>query len=101
MFRKSVPELQPELAVETGRLLWYKRPMRRDEIIKTLKEREADLRAHGVTHAALSGSVARGEQLPDSHIEFSLISTPPLFPRCSTMRASRLMSGASSEVPLT
>src|SRR3984957_7305104 len=43
--------------------------MKRDEIIKTLKEREADLRAHGVTHAALFGSVARGEQRPDSDID--------------------------------
>ena len=43
--------------------------MKRDEIIKRLKEREADLRAHGVTHAALFGSVARGEQRPDSDID--------------------------------
>jgi predicted nucleotidyltransferase len=43
--------------------------MKRDEIIRTLKEREADLRAHGVTHAALFGSVARDEQRPDSDID--------------------------------
>jgi predicted nucleotidyltransferase len=43
--------------------------MNRDEIIEKLKEREADLRAHGVTHAALFGSVARGEQRPDSDID--------------------------------
>ena len=44
--------------------------MKRDEIIRTLKEREADLRAHGVTHAALFGSVARDEQEePDSDID--------------------------------
>ncbi len=43
--------------------------MKRDEIIRTLKEREADLRAHGVIHAALFGSVARGEQRPDSDID--------------------------------
>jgi len=43
--------------------------MKRDEIIKTLKEREADLRAHGVTHAALFGSVARDEQRPGSDID--------------------------------
>jgi predicted nucleotidyltransferase len=36
--------------------------MKRDEIIEKLREREADLRAHGVTHAALFGSVARDEQ---------------------------------------
>src|SRR5579872_4711657 len=43
--------------------------MKRDEIILTLKEREADLRARGVRHAALFGSVARNEQRPDSDID--------------------------------
>ena len=49
-----------------------KRAMKRDEIIKTLKEREADLRVHGVTHAALFGSVARGEQRPGSDIDIMI-----------------------------
>ena len=43
--------------------------MKRDEIIRTLKEREGELRARGVTHAALFGSVARDEQRPDSDID--------------------------------
>jgi predicted nucleotidyltransferase len=43
--------------------------MKRDEIIKKLKEREADLRAQGVAHAALFGSVARGDDRPDSDID--------------------------------
>ncbi len=43
--------------------------MKRDEIIPILREREADLRAHGVRHAALFGSVARDEQRPDSDID--------------------------------
>jgi len=43
--------------------------MNRDEILDTLKARESDLRAHGVKHAALFGSVARGEQRPDSDID--------------------------------
>ncbi len=43
--------------------------MKRDEIIRTLKEREVDLRAHGVRHAALFGSMARNEQRPDSDID--------------------------------
>ncbi len=41
----------------------------RDEIIAKLKEREADLPAHGVTHAALFGSVARNEQDAESDID--------------------------------
>jgi predicted nucleotidyltransferase len=43
--------------------------MTRDDIIKKLKEREGDLRAQGVAHAALFGSVARGEDRPDSDID--------------------------------
>jgi predicted nucleotidyltransferase len=43
--------------------------MKRDEIIEKLKAREADLRAHGVTHAALFGSVARNEQNAESDID--------------------------------
>jgi predicted nucleotidyltransferase len=43
--------------------------MKRDEIIAKLKEHEADLRAQGVAHAALFGSVARGDNRPDSDID--------------------------------
>jgi uncharacterized protein len=43
--------------------------MKRDQIIAKLKEREADLRAHGVTHAALFGSVARDEETAESDID--------------------------------
>jgi predicted nucleotidyltransferase len=43
--------------------------MKRDEIIRTLKEREADLRTHGVTHAAVFGSVARDQQKPNSDVD--------------------------------
>jgi predicted nucleotidyltransferase len=43
--------------------------MTRDQIIQKLKEREADLRAQGVAHAALFGSVARGDDRPDSDID--------------------------------
>jgi uncharacterized protein len=45
------------------------RPMTPEQVIARLKEREADLRALGVVHAALFGSVARGEQRPDSDID--------------------------------
>jgi len=43
--------------------------MKRDEIIETLRDREADLRAHGVLRAALFGSVARGDQKAGSDID--------------------------------
>jgi uncharacterized protein len=45
------------------------RLMTRDGIIEKLREREADLRAQGVARAALFGSVARGDDRPDSDID--------------------------------
>jgi predicted nucleotidyltransferase len=50
--------------------------MKRVEIIKKLKEREADLRARGVAHAALFGSVARGEDRPGSDIDIMVEIAP-------------------------
>ena len=43
--------------------------MRRDDVIAKLKEAEAELKAQGVTHAALFGSIARGEERIDSDID--------------------------------
>src|SRR6266850_7512631 len=43
--------------------------MNRDEIIGKLKACEAALRARGVSHAALFGSRARGDNRPDSDID--------------------------------
>ena len=43
--------------------------MDRDEAVALLKEAEAELRAKGVLHAALFGSVARGDARHDSDID--------------------------------
>lgn len=43
--------------------------MAKDEIIATLKAAEPELRAKGVTRAALFGSVARGDAGSDSDID--------------------------------
>ena len=50
--------------------------MKRDEVLRKLKEAEADLRAQGVAHAALFGSVARGEDRPDSDIDIMIEIAP-------------------------
>jgi len=43
--------------------------MNKDDVITALKAAEHDLRARGVAHAALFGSVARGEQGPRGDID--------------------------------
>ena len=43
--------------------------MKRDQIIATLKATETEQRKRGIRHAALFGSIARGEERPDSDID--------------------------------
>jgi len=48
---------------------------KREHVLK-LKDREADLRAQGVTHAALFGSIARGDDPPVSDIDIMIELAP-------------------------
>ena len=48
------------------------RGMNRQAIIARLRENEAALRARGVTHAALFGSRARGDEGPDSDTDIMI-----------------------------
>jgi predicted nucleotidyltransferase len=43
--------------------------MNSQEVIATLKKHRDDLRARGVQHAAVFGSVARGKARPDSDLD--------------------------------
>jgi len=43
--------------------------MTRDEVLQVLKDHEAELKERGVAHAALFGSLARGEAGPKSDID--------------------------------
>ena len=50
--------------------------MKRDDILERLRDCEAELRARGVAHAALFGSVARGDDRPDSDIDIMVEIAP-------------------------
>ena len=43
--------------------------MKRDEVIATLRAHEPELRAAGVVSLSVFGSVARGEERPDSDVD--------------------------------
>jgi hypothetical protein len=64
-------------------LLCYKEHMLRQEILATLREHEADLRSRGVTHAALFGSRARGDNRQNSDTDIMIeIARRPRMKRC-------------------
>lgn len=46
--------------------------MKREDALDILRRAEADLRARGVRHAALFGSVARAEARPDSDLDIMI-----------------------------
>jgi predicted nucleotidyltransferase len=50
--------------------------MNRQDILERLRKNELPLRAQGVAHAALFGSVARGDQRPDSDIDIMVEIAP-------------------------
>ena len=50
--------------------------MKRDEILLRLKGAEASLREQGVAHAALFGSVARGDDGADSDVDIMVEIAP-------------------------
>lgn len=52
--------------------LCYPLKMDRTAALEILRRSEAALRARGVSHAALFGSVARGESRPDSDIDIMI-----------------------------
>jgi uncharacterized protein len=52
--------------------------MNRQHILDRLRENEPALRARGVTHAALFGSRARGDNRPDSDIDILIEIAPEI-----------------------
>lgn len=52
--------------------------MNRADVLATLRKSEPALRARGVSHAALFGSVARGDNRPDSDIDIMIELDPAM-----------------------
>jgi uncharacterized protein len=59
----------PPYRVEGGRWIWQDAGMDRQYVIAKLRAHEGELRAAGVVHLSLFGSVARGEQSAQSDVD--------------------------------
>ena len=67
--RALLPRLRPS---NSGLARGMKNDMNRQEILDRLRQNERALRARGVTHAALFGSRARGDERPDSDTDIMI-----------------------------
>jgi predicted nucleotidyltransferase len=85
------------------RLSCYLRGMNGQEILAQLRENETALRARGVSHAALFGSRARGDNRPDSDIdimvEFDPAAHVTVFYRIEIIASLNLATGNATFDP--
>jgi predicted nucleotidyltransferase len=75
--------------------------MDKQDILARLRENEAALKARGVSHAALFGSRARGDQRPDSDIDILIDLAPETLSACGNIPVSKPISPTCSMDPLT
>ncbi len=59
----------PDATLPSASALCYIARMNAQAVIATLRRHESALRAHGVSHAAVFGSVARGDNRPNSDLD--------------------------------
>ncbi len=63
--------------------------MNKEDVIAVLQKNADALRARGICHAALFGSVARGEARPDSDTDIMIELDPQAKSTCSSMREAK------------
>jgi predicted nucleotidyltransferase len=67
-----------------------RRPLRLADVLRSLREREPDLRAKGVIALWVFGSVARGDATPDSDIDLLIDFAPEAKPSLLTLSGLQL-----------
>ena len=67
--------------------------MDRETVIRTLRAHEAELRAEGISHVYLFGSVARGEADEESDVDLFYDYDDPRFSLFNVARVKRRLSG--------
>ena len=69
LFNQPQLSLDPNTLVEGSSKLRHNRVMDKDGVVQTLRAHELELKAAGIVHLRVFGSVARGEASPSSDVD--------------------------------